>query len=95
MTFLKSKEVTFDFGQLTLHQLPAIAQIEMIEAKEKPFEGLFIACRYGVWPDKTTDELKRELTLQMANDIATAVFELSGVESKNSETDTGEDSSSG
>lgn len=94
MSYLKSKRVTFDFGEIEITELPAAAQIEMIEAKDKPFEGLFIACKYGAWPDKSVDELKRTLTLKIANDVAAAVFDLSGADTKNSVTGTGEDSSS-
>ncbi len=95
MSYLKSKAVTIEgVGEITVSELPAVAQIEMMEAKDKPFEGFFIACRYGAWPDKTIDELKRMLTLKIANDVATAVLQLSGVDAKNSETDPGESSSS-
>ena len=84
MSYLKSKVVTIDgVGEIEIRELPAIAQIEMMEAKETPFEGLFVACRHGAFPDKSVDEIKRMLTMKMANDIAAAVFELSGVDIKN------------
>lgn len=94
MSYLKSKRASFAFGEIEITELSALAQIEMMEAKDKPFEGLFIACRHGAWPDKTVDELKRTLTLRIANEVAEAIFELSGVEAKNSETGTGAGSSS-
>lgn len=70
---------------IAVRELTARAQIEIIEAADRPFEGLFIACRYGVpaWSDKTVDQLKDELTLAQANEVAAAVFGLSGFEPGN------------
>jgi len=98
MSYLKQEEVRIsslgDF--LTIRQLPARAQIEMIEAQDKPFEGLFIACKHGVvaWHERSLDDIKDSITLEQASEISAAVFALSGVESKNSESDPSEGSSS-
>lgn len=95
MDYLKSKEHTFSFGALTIHQLPAIAQIEMLDSREKPFEAALIVCRWGAFPDKTTAEIARTMPLAVVQEIAAAVMDFSGLDAKNSETDQGESSSSG
>lgn len=98
MSYLKEEKVKIESlnETLTLRELNAAGQIALMEAKDTNFEGMFIACKHGVmeWAEKSVDEIKGMLTLRQAGEVSTAVFELSGVEVKNSESDPGDDSSS-
>ena len=80
---LKTKAVRVEsLGEdILVRELSARAQIEIIEAAEKSFEGVFIAVHYGVpdWADRSIDDLKDQLTLSQATEIAGHVFTLSGV----------------
>ena len=82
MGYLKEKTVRVESlgDSMLIRELPAVAQIQIMEASEKPFEGIFIACSYGVvdWLGKTVDEIKSMVSLTQASDIASQVFELSG-----------------
>lgn len=67
-------------GSIKIRELSARAQIEIIEAQDKPFEGVFIALRYGVpeWSGRQIDDLKDTLTLTQATELAGHIFALSG-----------------
>jgi hypothetical protein len=99
MSYLKEKSVHFDAlgSSLVVRELPSIAQLEIIDAQDKPFEGVFIACKWGVkdWADLSLDEIKQMISMRQASEISTAVFELSGVDEKNSASDPSADSSTG
>jgi len=104
ISFLKTKTVTLEgIGELTIRELPAAAQLAIIEAKDDPNASLFIVCKYGAFQDKTVEELKNMMTMQQATLIAAEIFQLSGLNdtgdalepsSKNSETGQAEGSSS-
>lgn len=91
MSYLKTKAVKIEgmAGEsLTLSELPAIAQIEIMVAQGKTeeeglsYNALFIACRYGVvgWADSySIDQIKQIITLKQANAIAAEVMKLSGI----------------
>jgi hypothetical protein len=99
MSYLREKQVFIDsLGEsLVVRELPSIGQLEILEHQEKPFEGVFIACKYGVkaWSDLSLDEIKSMISMRQASEISSVVFELSGVDEKNSESGPSADSSSG
>lgn len=86
MQYLKEKTVRVESiaDSILIRELSALAQIQIIEAQETPFEGLFIACKFGVvdWSEKSVDEIKGLVTLSQASEIAGLVFELSGLETE-------------
>lgn len=90
MSYLKEQRVFVEsIGEtLTIKQLPAIAQIQIMESQESgAYDGLFVACKYGVveWSEKTIDELKGILPMSLAVEVSGHVFALSGDDSKKSE----------
>lgn len=83
-SILKLKKVIVDpFGELTLRELHAKAQIELFEAigKEEGPRSAFLACKYGVveWETEDLDSLMTAMNISTANGIAKMVYELSGL----------------
>jgi hypothetical protein len=97
MSYLNEKAVEIEsLGEtVEIRELPATAQLQIMESQDVPFEGMFIACKYGVkaWVDKPLDEIKDMLSLRQVGEISSAVLELSGFDEKNFESDPSEDSS--
>lgn len=98
MSYLKQKTVHIEsLGEdLLIRELPSAAQLQMIEHKDSPFEGIFIACKFGVvdWAEKSLDEIKEMISMRQANEVSSAVFDISGVDVKKSDSAPNEDSSS-
>ena len=99
---IKTETREFSFGTFEIRELSAEGQLQLLEIKESPtrrFEALFICCKYGCWTGHTVEELRQELTLTKAEEVANAVLELSGLagseEAKKSEPVLSVSSSSG
>lgn len=99
---LRRKKITVDrLGEIELRELAAVAQLEINAVNDAGRENdMFpIACRYGVvgWEDETPASIAAKLPIKTIIDIATQIFELSGMQedpAKNSESGQIESSSS-
>lgn len=96
--FLKTGSVTVRGREFQIRELCTQAQIEMVEASRSDdgLKAVVIACKHGVldWAEKTVEEIASSVPLSILQQIAESIYDLSGVESKNSESDPSEDSSS-
>ena len=99
-SLLKQDKVQIDsLGRVVaIQELSARAFQDVVEAQRdgKGIEAAAIACKHGVveWAGEDVDEIMLNVTPVILNDIAGKIFELSGADTKNSESGQSEDSSS-
>lgn len=99
-SLLKTEKTQVDaLGRVVaLRELSAKAFADVVAAQraEKGLEAAAIACKYGVieWEKESVEDIMGSVTPFILNELASKIFELSGVDAKNSEGDQSEDSSS-
>jgi hypothetical protein len=100
-SYLKTQKVRIEYlgKDFEIRELSTHAWIELMELRRNGGEEHSAAavCKHGVmgWETETVEDIERSVSAKAMEEIATAVYAISGVEQeKNSESVPNEDSSS-
>jgi hypothetical protein len=97
-SYLPTKKVKIkSLGEeIEIKALSAAAHIAISDTKGSGASVALLTCKHGVpaWKDESVEDLGANLPMEAVSDIATKIYELSGLDTaKNSESATDDDSS--